>query len=271
MTSSPLCGVLPSARGLSAVDPHRVVLAQRSQAIQRVCVQSHCGPFVPSAAPGCFSPRPRTAKPAPWKFLCAWPGYVPVMTSSTKMGVFLGSVALLAGCNGEAGDTGPADDASADIDGVESASADPDPTKLCRDLLDDDAVAAFGWRPGDPAGESAGRCERSGGGNVVTVGERPDLDSSHEADQAQTAHDSACAALASDSGGVLDAETTWLDPTTACLKEFAPGKETGVARMLVLTEQSAIVEIQVVAHDATTRSELRKGLAALVDGVEATW
>lgn len=193
------------------------------------------------------------------------------MNPWTRLAVLIGSLALLAGCNGEAEGGSSPDDASDTIDTVESASADPEPTRRCRELIDDDAIAAFGWQPGEPAGESAGRCERSGGGNVVTVGDRPDLDSSEEAGPATKAYDRACAAMTSDSGGVLDAETTWLGSSArACLKEFAAGKETGVARMFVLTEGSTIVEIQVVAHDATTRPQLRRGLTALVENVETS-
>lgn len=192
------------------------------------------------------------------------------MNRWTKLAALIGSLAL-AGCNSGADGGSTPDDASDKIDTVESATADPEPTQRCADLIDADAIAAFGWRPGEPAGESAGRCERSGGGNVVIVGQRRDLDASQEADRAKRAYDRACAAMATESGGVLDTATTWLGSAQACLKEFTAGKQTGVARMFVLTEDATIVEVQVVAHDATTRTQLRRGLTALVEGVEVGW
>lgn len=154
---------------------------------------------------------------------------------------------------------------------VESSDATPVSSQTCSDLLDDDVVAAFGWSMPAAAGESSGRCERSASGDVLTVGERLDLSAGHD-QEARTSYQDACSALAQKGGGVVDADTDWLgDHTEACLKEFGAGQDTGVATMYVLTDDLALIQVQVVAGSSTPLDQLRGGLTELVDGVQTTW
>ncbi|WP_182524367.1 hypothetical protein [Nocardioides dongkuii] len=187
-----------------------------------------------------------------------------VRTPALALATLLGALALT-GC-GDDTDAG----ATPGTDTVESADPTPVSSETCDQLVDDEVVTALGWTPGGTAGESVGRCEWSGGGDVLTVGERQDLAAGYDEDS-RTAYREACSGLEQESGGVLDEETTWLGETEACLLELEEGSETGVARMYVLTDDLALVEVQVVASTPTPVESLRAGLTMLTERVEQTW
>ena len=186
--------------------------------------------------------------------------------------------ALVAACLG-VGLTACGDDGAARADGADAtpspaASSSPtvEPAALCEALLTDSVMSELGWVDAGPAGEHVGRCERGVEAGLVTVGLRPDLFSGGDPERAERAYDEACVALRRDGSPAPDTDTDWLDPaTTACFRPFPAGKNTGLAEMFVLTDDAAIVEVQVAAGAPTPEHRVVEALTALVPRIEDTW
>jgi hypothetical protein len=191
--------------------------------------------------------------------------------SATAVGVVVALLGLTAAaCGDDPGGTDPS--AIGTPSPVVSSDTSPSPSELCTTLLSDDVLATLGWPDPQPPGERAGRCVRRAESSQITVGERPDLVSGGDADQARRAYDEACVGLRRAGSPAPDPDTVWLGPDTiACFRPFPTGATRGFAELFVLTDDSAVVEVQVAAGDSTSPRRLEDALALLVPEVERTW
>lgn len=144
-----------------------------------------------------------------------------------------------------------------------SGTPTADPTAACAELIPDTALTSLGWTATAPAGEQAGRCERSAGTSVITVG---------AVGTGSDRYDERCALLPRDNAPEPESDPAWLGSgTTACVRVFPTGADTGLAKMVVLTADDQVVEIQLAADVPTPEDRLRAGLAALAATVETAY
>jgi hypothetical protein len=144
-----------------------------------------------------------------------------------------------------------------------SGSPTADPTTACAELIPDTALTSLGWTASAAAGEQAGRCERSAGSSVVTVG---------AVGTGRDRYDERCALLPRDNTPEPEVDPDWIGTdVTACVRAFPTGADTGVAKAVLLTDDDRVVEIQLAADVPTPGERLRAGLAALASSAEATY
>lgn len=187
--------------------------------------------------------------------------------------VALASGAVLALVLGGCG----SDDVAADAPQGAASPATPaapssDPTAACSAVLSDDVLAPLAWPDLSPPGESAGRCERTSRTSTLTVGPRPDLVSDGDQERARAAYEAACVGLRRDGSPSPDTDTDWLgDDVTACFRPFPRGHDTGLAELVLLTDDAGVVEVQVAAGTPTREQDLQAALALLVPEAMAAW
>lgn len=164
------------------------------------------------------------------------------------------------------------DDVERDPATVDQTPVDTDgplPTPECVDLVPDAVLTALGWSPGAPAVLESGRCERRvDAAGAVTVGTRavpPGDDGDREA--ALDAHDDYCRDLVNGP----DQDLSWLAVEGPACGELLPPEGTGVAELLWVTTDDAVVQVRVEALQPVSRDRLVDALSLLAEQAEAAY
>lgn len=185
-------------------------------------------------------------------------------TQLAAAGALAVAVALGAGaCSDDEVERDPAT-----VDETPVATDGPSPTAECADLVPDAVLAALGWDPDGPAVLESDRCERRvAAAGAVTVGTRavPPGDDAREA--ALDAHDGYCRDLVSGP----DQDLSWLEVEGPACGELLPPEGTGVAELLWVTADDAVVQVRVEALRPVTRDQLVDALGQLAERAEAAY
>ena len=139
----------------------------------------------------------------------------------------------------------------------------------CESVISDTVTSSFHWTTGIQAARAVvrdGRCERSLVGlGVITAG------SLEGSGSATDRYDAECARL--EDGGHVDADlaTDIVGGGTGCAAGLDEATQSGLAELVVLTQDDVVLRLRVDAQAALTPEQLRAGLRALAKTAQQAW
>ena len=179
---------------------------------------------------------------------------------------------VAAACSDDAGSV--EGDGTADSSDTPSVltSEDPsgEPDELCAGVITDDVVADLAWVDPGTAVRSAGRCERGGKGDLVTVGADPTVRPDGGSAEVQQAYADACQSLSGDR--VPEQDPDWLGGASACVVGLDGDATAGFVELYTISDGGWLVHGQVAQSTEVANDDFRKAVAALVaNAAAADW
>jgi hypothetical protein len=167
----------------------------------------------------------------------------------------VGVLLSLAACGGTSSSEAALEGASGPVD--------------CQSVISDTVTSSFHWPTGNqapPAVVHGGRCERSLVGiGVITAGS---LDGSGSAPDRYAAQ---CNRLQDDAHPDPDLATDIVGGGTGCAASLDKATQTGVAELVLLTQDDVVLHLRVDAKAPLAPEQLRAGLRALAKTAQQAW
>lgn len=142
------------------------------------------------------------------------------------------------------------------------------PDATCAEVITDEVASLLGWVDVGDAVRSAGRCERQGTDNLVTVGVDPTVRPDGGADEVQAAYVDACQALSGEQ--VPQQDPDWLAPgASACVVGLDAAATSGFVEFYSVSETGWLVHGQVAQSSDVGTDDFRAAVSALVTNATA--